>query len=77
LVRAELDITQDTVLVGLVARYHPTKGHVGFLKAAAIVVRFHPQTTFVLAGSGVSATQPELAEAIQQNELRADGYLAG
>jgi len=68
-VRAELGITDDTVLVGLVARYHPMKDHVGFLKAAAIVVRFHPQARFVLAGAGVSSTQPELAEGIQQNEL--------
>jgi len=67
--RAELGITDDTVLVGLVARYHPMKDHVGFLKAAAIVVRFHPQARFVLAGAGVSSTQPELAEGIQQNEL--------
>jgi glycosyltransferase involved in cell wall biosynthesis len=68
-VRAELGITDDTVLVGLVARYHPMKDHVGFLKAAALVVQSHPQTRFVLVGAGVSSTQPELAEGIQQNEL--------
>lgn len=68
-VRAELGITDDTVLVGLVARYHPMKDHLGFLKAAAMVVRSHRQTRFVLAGAGVSSKQPELVEAIQQNEL--------
>ena len=68
-VRTELGITDDTVLVGLVARYHPMKDHIGFLKAAAMVVRSHPQTRFVLVGTGVSSTQPELVEAIQQNEL--------
>jgi glycosyltransferase involved in cell wall biosynthesis len=68
-VRTELGIADDTVLVGLVARYHPMKDHVGFLKAAALVVRPHPQTMFVLAGAGVSSIQPELAEAIQQNKL--------
>jgi glycosyltransferase involved in cell wall biosynthesis len=68
-VRTELGIADDTVLVGLVARYHPMKDHVGFLKAAALVVRSHPQTMFVLAGSGVSSIQPELAEAIHQNKL--------
>jgi glycosyltransferase involved in cell wall biosynthesis len=76
-VRAELSITDDTVLVGLVARYHPMKDHVGFLKAAAKVVRSHPQTRFVLAGTGVSPKQPELAEAIQQNELRDRVILLG
>jgi glycosyltransferase involved in cell wall biosynthesis len=68
-VRAELGIADNTVLVGLVARYHPMKDHVGFLKAAAMVVRSHPQTRFVLAGTGVSYKQPELVAAIQQNEL--------
>ncbi|MGH9637107.1 MAG: glycosyltransferase family 4 protein [Candidatus Angelobacter sp.] len=75
--RAELGITDDTVLVGLVARFHPMKDHVGFLKGAAMVVRSHPQTRFVLAGSGISSTQPELAEAIQKNELRAHVILLG
>jgi len=68
-VRAELGIADDTVLVGLIARYHPMKDHIGFIKAAALVVQSHPQARFVLAGAGVSSKQPELAEAIQQNKL--------
>jgi glycosyltransferase involved in cell wall biosynthesis len=68
-VRTELGIADDTVLVGLVARYHPMKDHVGFLQAAAMIARSYPQTRFVLAGAGVSSTQPELVKAIQQNEL--------
>ncbi|SRR5579871_2788957 len=76
-VRAELGITDDTVLVGMVARYHPMKDHVGFLKAAAMVVRSHPQTRFVLAGTGISSKQPELAEAIQQNKLQTHAILLG
>ena len=68
-VRAELGISDETVLVGLVARYHPMKDHIGFIKAAALVVQSHPQTRFVLAGASVSSKQPELAEAIQQNKL--------
>jgi glycosyltransferase involved in cell wall biosynthesis len=68
-VRTELGIADNTVLVGLVARYHPMKDHVGFLQAAAMIARSYPQTRFVLAGAGVSSTQPELVKAIQQNEL--------
>jgi glycosyltransferase involved in cell wall biosynthesis len=68
-VRTELGIADDTVLVGLVARYHPMKDHVGFLQAAAMIARSYPQTRFVLAGAGVSSTQPELVKAIQQNKL--------
>jgi glycosyltransferase involved in cell wall biosynthesis len=68
-VRAELGIADETVLVGLVARYHPMKDHIHFLKTAGLVVQSHPQTRFVLAGAGVSSTQSELVKAIQQNEL--------
>jgi glycosyltransferase involved in cell wall biosynthesis len=68
-VRTELGISDDTVLVGLVARYHPMKDHKGFLKVAAMVVQSHPQTRFVLAGAGVSSTQSELVKGIQQNGL--------
>ncbi len=76
-VRAELGIPPETILVGLVARYHPMKDHLGFLKAAAMVVQSHPQTRFVLAGTGVSSNQPELVEAIQQTGLHDHVILLG
>jgi glycosyltransferase involved in cell wall biosynthesis len=76
-VRSELGVRDDTILVGLVARYHPMKDHVGFLKAAGMVVRSYPEARFVLAGTGVSSKQPELAEAIKQNELQNHVILLG
>jgi glycosyltransferase involved in cell wall biosynthesis len=76
-VRSELSITDGTLLIGLVARYHPMKDHVGFLKAAGMVVRSHPEVRFVLAGTGVSSKQPELAEAVKQNELQDHVILLG
>jgi glycosyltransferase involved in cell wall biosynthesis len=76
-VRAELRVTDDTLVVGMVARYHPMKDHVGFFKAAAMVVRSHPQTRLVLAGTGVSFKQPELAEAVRQNEIQDRVILLG
>jgi glycosyltransferase involved in cell wall biosynthesis len=75
--RAELGIADDTVLIGLVARYHPMKDHIGFLKAAGMIVRSHSQAKFVLAGTGVSSKQPELAEAVKQNELQDQVILLG
>lgn len=76
-VRAELGIPAETILVGMIARYHPMKDHLGFLKAAAMVVRSHPQTRFVLAGTGVSSKQPELLQAIQQTGLHDHVILLG
>ena len=75
--RTELGVTDDTILVGLVARYHPMKDHAGFLRAAAIVAQDHPNVRFVLAGTGVSAKQPELVEAIQQSGLQGRVSLLG
>jgi glycosyltransferase involved in cell wall biosynthesis len=53
--RRELAISEETLLVGLVARLHPMKDHETFLRAAAIVARQHP-AQFVLVGRGVSAS---------------------
>jgi len=69
-VRTELGIADDTVVIGLVARYHPMKDHAGFLRAAGAVARACPQTKFVLAGTGVSSKQSELAAAVRQNGLQ-------
>jgi glycosyltransferase involved in cell wall biosynthesis len=68
--RAELEVTDDTILIGLVARYHPMKDHAGFLQAAGIIARSHPHVRFVLAGTGVISKQSELAEGIRQNGLQ-------
>ncbi|MGC2743994.1 MAG: glycosyltransferase [Candidatus Angelobacter sp.] len=76
-VRAELGVTDDTVLIGLVARYHPMKDHPGFLQAAGRVVRSHPRVRFVLVGAGVSSTQCELVEAVRQNGLHDHTILLG
>jgi len=68
-VRAELGVTDDNILIGLVARYHPMKDHAGFLRAAAIVAQDHPHVRFALAGSGISAQQQELAKGLKQTGL--------
>jgi glycosyltransferase involved in cell wall biosynthesis len=76
-VRTELGVTEDEILIGLVARYHPMKDHAGFLRAAALVALEHPHARFVLAGTGISAQQTELAAALKQNELQGRVILLG
>jgi glycosyltransferase involved in cell wall biosynthesis len=76
-VRAELGVSDDVVLVGLVARYHPMKDHAGFLQAAGILARSQPKAKFVLAGTGVSSKQSEIAEALRQNGLQDRVILLG
>lgn len=54
-VRAEWGIGADEVLVGLVARIDPLKGHDTFLHAAAILAGQLPRVRFVCVGSGEAA----------------------
>ncbi len=56
--RAELDVGEDTLLVGIVARLVPIKAHEVFLEAAAEVGRRLPQSRFLVVGDG--ARRPEL-----------------
>ena len=52
-VRAELGLPSDTALVGLMARFHPQKGHGAFVEAAARVLASRPATDFLLCGGGI------------------------
>lgn len=63
-VRAELGLSADTQLIGLVARFDPQKNHLGFVQAAASVLAQLPQVHFVLAGSGVDGSNVSLQTAM-------------
>jgi glycosyltransferase involved in cell wall biosynthesis len=58
--RARLGLGEAPV-VGMVARFHPVKGHRDFLRAAMIVHRRQPQVKFLLAGTGVTEGNRQLA----------------
>jgi glycosyltransferase involved in cell wall biosynthesis len=74
---AELGIAPESVLVGLVARYHPMKDHAGFLSAAAQLARTHPSVRFMLVGNGVTSDQLPLQEMIHQQGLEDRVFLLG
>jgi len=65
-VRAELNVTGEQILIGLVARYHPMKDHAGFLRAAALLSRDHPEARFVMAGLGVDKNNRDLMSLIHR-----------
>lgn len=50
--RRELGIANDALVVGMVARLHPMKGHLYLVDASVEVVRAFPRSRFVLAGDG-------------------------
>lgn len=76
-VRAELGLAPDAPLVGLVARYHPQKNHLGFVQAAALVLQQLPQVHFLLAGAGVDRANAALMSAVDQHGIAGHMHLLG
>lgn len=54
-VRAELGISDGDTVIGHVARYHPMKDHVGFIKAAVMVMSQRPELVVLMIGRDVRA----------------------
>jgi glycosyltransferase involved in cell wall biosynthesis len=77
LMRAELELAADALVVGMVARVHPTKDHDNFLHAAASFLGSHPNAVFVLVGDGASVDNPELTAQIEAAGLREHVRLLG
>lgn len=76
-VRVELDLPPDVVMVGMIARYDPMKDHAMFLRAAGLVLREHASARFVLAGTGVTKSNRQLAQLVQDNGLQDVVHLLG
>ncbi len=76
-VRAQLGLTEETPLIGLVARYHPMKGHEIFLRAAREIAGMHKSVKFVLVGSGVDDNNWVLKSQIHDLGLSEKIFLMG
>lgn len=76
-IRAELGITADELVIGHVARWHPTKDHSTLLRAAALHLRTHPRTVFVLIGRGVDSANAQLVSLVRQFGVGANVKLCG
>lgn len=76
-VRAELGIAENTVLIGLISRYHSIKDHSNFLRAAALLREKYADVRFVLSGRGIEWENRPLREMIQALALVNNVYLLG
>ncbi len=76
-VRRELGLSEDTFIIGLIARFHPMKDHATFFSAAQMLNRTHPGVHFLLAGPGVSLENPEVSQLVHQNGLNDYVHLLG
>lgn len=75
--RAELGIPPETLLVGLVARFHPHKDHKNFIRAASRLHKVEPGVHFVLCGMDITWQNLELVEWIDRENLRHCCHLLG
>ncbi|HEY3520626.1 MAG TPA: glycosyltransferase [Rhodanobacteraceae bacterium] len=75
-IRHELEIPPDALVIGMVARVHPTKDHANFLHAAEHFLATRPDTIFVLVGEGTDDDRGVL-DSIERLGLRQRMRLCG
>lgn len=77
LIRDELSLSQETPLVGLVARYNPQKNIEGFLIAADLVVKARSDVHFVLVGKGLEKSNAPLMDYVKKFSDAANLHFLG
>ena len=75
--RCELGISNNILLIGLVARFDPMKDHTTFLRATRLVSTSHPNVHFILAGTSVDDQNSELTNSITALNLKDNVHLLG
>jgi glycosyltransferase involved in cell wall biosynthesis len=76
-VRTELGLPEQTWLIGLMARYHAMKDQANFLRAAALLLKEHPDVHFILAGQGIERENQTLYELIRELGISQQTHLLG
>jgi glycosyltransferase involved in cell wall biosynthesis len=73
----ELQLPNNALLIGKFARFHPMKDHANLLEAAALLIPKYPDVHFILAGTDISETNPELIALIERLSLKDRVHLLG
>jgi glycosyltransferase involved in cell wall biosynthesis len=76
-VRAELNISEEAILIGLVGRLDPLKDHSCFLKAGAKLLSNKRETFFLLAGREVDWQNRHLKQFIEKLGMSEKVFLLG
>lgn len=71
--RAELGLMENDILIGLCARFHPTKDHSTFIKAASKI----PDAHFLLCGHDVTESNSALMKMINEAGIRSRCHILG
>ena len=76
-VREELGVSEETPLIGMVARFDPQKDHENFFNAAALLHVKIPEAEFVLCGPGITADNTVMRSWMDQFDLAGHCHLLG
>ena len=76
-IRKSLNIPEDAFVIGITARFHPVKNHAGFLRAAVLLNKVHPNVHFIMAGTDIDNNNTALTEIINTNKLQANVHMLG
>ena len=76
-VRREINVPEDTPLIGVVGRFHAQKDHETFVRAAGILHMRVPEVRFLLCGEGVTWENGQLADWIREASLTEHCHLLG
>jgi len=69
LIRQEVEISENTMLIGMVGRFDPQKDHCNFIKAAALLQKGVPDVRFLLCGDGITWENQKLSKWINEAGL--------
>lgn len=75
--RAEVGADERTVLIGLIARFHPMKDHGNLLRAASLLGEGRSEVRLVLAGPGIDTGNAALIGMIESHGLSGRVHLLG
>ncbi len=75
--RKALNLPANSLLIGLIGRYHPMKDHGNFFHAASQLLKTHPIIRFILAGTEVQPSNVKLMNLISSLGLESSVHLLG
>jgi len=75
--RQSLNLPEDTILIGSVARYHPMKDHANLINAAALLLKNYSNVHFVIVGRNLDDQNPTLSEQIKNLGISEQIHLLG
>ena len=76
-IREELGLGEETIIIGLVARFHPHKDLFSFCQAAGHLHRIRPDVHFLLCGEGINWSNSQLAGWVDKAGIRPVTHLLG